>query len=272
MMDISRLSIYASIFFLLVFAVSVHASPVVLPIINQNEFQSCIWGWCQTVAPAFLFTDINLTFANYSYISVYSNETNYSLEANHSLYCDSAINSSYANSSTWCGDAQTLQGNDSSYFYPYSNPFNFTNDTTWQYNQTTPAMDYCDDTFITLANEGNLNTNSSTYWVGLNAFPTLYEANISDLQSYILTSDEADLNTNSSVYWNGINAFSSLNNQVLSSLSNITINQNLNTSIYNITKYLPTSSSTVCEKDYNGTTLLWCDCFNTTHKWMANTC
>lgn len=67
---------------------------------------------------------------------------------------------------------------------------NWTNISSWLYNQTENAMDYCDDTFITKANEGNLNTNSSTYWSGLDAFPTLYEANISDLQSYLLTESD----------------------------------------------------------------------------------
>lgn len=314
-----------------------------------------------------------------------------SWDANSSLVAFLINQSSWnVNSSLYCNNSQYLNGNANSYFYPYSNPFNFTNDTTWQYNQTQPAVDYCDATFIILANEGDLNTNSSVYWDGRDSFPTLYEANISDLQSYILGSNEAYLNVNSSTYsnqcyyvnnitertaftdtrnityenyvnanvsatsnntlfcnggscltvdptnvsnntlffngrsgnyfWNvtggipftnltgfdlneawintlgGDNITSgtitstqltsnlgltwgnlsswSLNNAWTGTLGsgNITINQNLNMSTYNTTRYLPSSSSTICNKDYNGTTLLWCNCFNTTNTWMANIC
>jgi len=39
----------------------------------------------------------------------------------------------------------------------------------WDYNQTTPAISYADGTFITLANEGNLNVNSSDFWDDLDS-------------------------------------------------------------------------------------------------------
>jgi hypothetical protein len=44
----------------------------------------------------------------------------------------------------------------------------------WDYNQTTPAIDYADETFITLANEGNLNVNSSDFWDDLDSPPATW--------------------------------------------------------------------------------------------------
>lgn len=55
----------------------------------------------------------------------------------------------------------------------------------WGYNQTTGAITYADNTFITLANEGSLNVNSATNW---------------DSET-----SQADLNTNSSNFWDLFN-------------------------------------------------------------------
>jgi len=138
-------------------------------------------GNCSTSGDAYDNDDVNFT--------VTEDASNITYEV-----CINSIQNITVNNSIY------FNGYPSSYFYPYSNPFNFTNDTTWQYNQTIPAMDYCDATFINLANESNLNVNSSVYWDNMDSFPILYEANISDLQSYILQSSEGDLNVNSSGY------------------------------------------------------------------------
>jgi len=74
--------------------------------------------------------------------------------------------------------------NFSLYNASWSSTYNSTYDV-WAYNQTIPAINYANATFITKVNEANLNVNSS-------------------------------------VYWNGVNSFSGLNNQVLSKWANIT--------------------------------------------------
>jgi hypothetical protein len=47
----------------------------------------------------------------------------------------------------------------------------------------------------------------------------------------------------------------------------------LNMSSYNITFNLASASVPTCMKDYNSTgSLIWCDCYNNTHKWVSNIC
>ena len=161
-----------------------------------------------------------LNFINTSYNSTYdTNQANNSWNesranilyypySNPYAFINTSENSSYylASNPSNFTNASALYPIFVNYTYYNSNPYSWINMSynstydTYAYNQTTPAIDYADDTFITLTNEGNLNANSSVWWSGFDAFPTLYEANISDLQSYILASDEGDLNTNSSVY------------------------------------------------------------------------
>jgi len=95
----------------------------------------------------------------------------------------------------------------------------------------TDYLDGLDSTaFILTTSESDLNVNSSNYWDSYDVvsdlnnlitlyaenitagtidwarLPVFYEANISDLQSYILTSSEGDLNVNNSDYLEGHNA------------------------------------------------------------------
>ena len=118
--------------FLLVFLLAipmVKSEPIVLPILNQKEFKACFFDWCQTIAPDWLETDVNFTYANYSYISVYSNYTNIS---NNTLYCNGRIcnyNDSYYLASNPFNfyNATTMPTDDDSAYYLFSNPYNFIN-------------------------------------------------------------------------------------------------------------------------------------------------
>ncbi|MFH1228922.1 MAG: hypothetical protein V1678_00670 [Candidatus Aenigmatarchaeota archaeon] len=58
----------------------------------------------------------------------------------------------------------------------------------------------------------------------------------------------------------------------LGNISGGSVSNNWNMSVYNQSYYLSSASTPTCSKYYNGASLVWCDCFNSTHKWMANTC
>jgi hypothetical protein len=58
----------------------------------------------------------------------------------------------------------------------------------------------------------------------------------------------------------------------LGNISGGSVANNWNMSFYNQSYYLSSASVPTCTKYYNVSTLIWCDCFNTTHKWMANKC
>jgi hypothetical protein len=164
----------------------VKAEPMIIPIINKNQFQACFFGWCQTVAPSWLFTDLTITNTTYY---VYNNTVN-------------NITNNYTMNET----EPMFNGN-----FSLFNPF---------YNQTTPSVS----------------------WV--------------QAQNYYPYS----------------NPFNFINSTYNSSYVTNPLTANLNMSFYNTTRYLSSASVPTCTKDYNGATLLWCDCFNTTHKWVANSC
>lgn len=161
-MNIASKTVCASVLFLLAFTLmftlsshNVHASPVVLPIINQNEFQSCFFGFCTPSSPAFLFTDVNFTFANYSYISVYSNFTNssnYSAYANQSQFCYFVNNETervdFLNTAN---DSYYLASNPNGYItgyvetdpYYFSNPYDYLNDSSILNVNNSNTSQYC---------------------------------------------------------------------------------------------------------------------------------
>ena len=71
----------------------------------------------------------------------------------------------------------------------------------WDYNQTIPAITYGDATFITLANEGNLDVNRSDWWDDLND-PTDITGLVDSQISNLLT-----INASGSVTWAALTSY-----------------------------------------------------------------
>jgi hypothetical protein len=138
-----------------------------------------------------------------------------------------------------------------------------------------------------------LNVNSSTYanqcfYVNnateRTAFTDTNNVTYSAFVSANITNSSSYLNGNAPSYYLNIGGFNAGNltagtipnaryngNVVLTNQTNTyTSNQNFSTT--NTSYYFASASSPVCQKYYNVSTLLWCDCKNTTNAWMANTC
>ncbi len=105
------------------------------------------------------------------------------------------------------------------------------------------ATQYADNKFIVLANESNLNVNSSTFWgvfdsigsffsqVGtILGFNTTY-FNRSYDQRYLMKDNESSLNVNSSNFWDALD--SPLNISVVGTLDNLTVLGNITADILN---------------------------------------
>ena len=78
------------------------------------------------------------------------------------------------------------------------------------------------------------------------------------------------------ITWNNLTTFN-LNNAWTGSLglgniSGGSVASNWNMSFYNQSFYLISNSVPNCFKFYNSSALLYCDCYNSTHKWLANSC
>lgn len=206
----------------------VNAEPMAIPIINKDKFKSCWFGWCQSVAPPFLFTDFNYTLI----YNITNNITTYESNITNITY---NITNNYTQNET----EPMFNGN-----FSLFNPF---------YNQTTPSIDYFNSNPFEWIN----NTYNASYYLASNPFNFI---NSTYNASYYLFSNP----------YNFIN--STFNSTYDAKLGN-PLTANLNTSFYNITVYLSSASVPTCTKDYNSTgSLIWCDCYNNTHKWMANTC
>lgn len=215
MMPLHGFYVYASILFLLIVPTIAYASPQVLPIINQNEFQACFFGWCQTVAPAWLHTD----FVTSTNIYNITNSTVYNI-TNITNYIGANM------SSITCGGTDKVSAID-----------NATGE-------------------VTCSTDIGITSESEPMWNG-NYSLVAFSAN------------QGDWNVNSSVYCSYIDNSTERN---LFTVSNMTVTANLNVSFYNTTYYLSSASVPTCSKYYNVSTLLWCDCYNNTHKWVSNIC
>jgi hypothetical protein len=173
---------------------------------------------------------------------------------------------------------------EASYFYPYSNPYNFLNSSynstynTWAYNQTTPAISYFNSnpfnwintsfnstydaliSYNTSFNETRTNSlyapiNEPLWSANYTAFNTSWSSTYNS--SYLTAETDWNNNYSNVAFKNAVNTFTS----------------NQNFSNINFSFYLASESIPTCSKYYNSTGVLkWCDCFNATHKWMANTC
>jgi hypothetical protein len=167
-------------------------------------------------------------------------------------------------------------------YYSINNPFNFINYTTG--NTTDEIFAVCDNsTFLKSfdeldpwweANYTALNNSwSSTFNSTYDDFVTANVSATSNNSLYCYGKSEVNLNVNDSIFLNGKNGNYYWNITGGIPSTNISITQNLNMSNYNTTYYQVAEASPVCSKYYNSTGILkWCDCYNSTHKWMANSC
>ncbi len=191
--------------------------------------------------------------------------------------------------------------NGSSDYYLKSNPFGFFNSTSlnslsqlindlgignWTldksnyYNSSqvdsaissanTSIKNYADGAFITKANEGNLNVNSSTYWAGLNSVYGIRGSQINNDLNWVNASTVGGsyyLITNPYGFYNSttLQNLSQLNdnlgNRGYTSLSNFTNNLNFINSTYNSTYDLTsrdvTANRSIWESTYNATYNTW---------------
>ena len=133
---------------------------------------------------------------------------------------------------------------------------------------------YTDGTFITQANEGNLDVNRSDYWDDLNSPSDINAGDITDDGTYIPYADEgdlnvnnsdtsdtattwdgetsqADLNVNSSDFWDGLDIPTDLNNKLTLDWANIT--NRFITAVDDIYIYMSGTTATLNETKLNET-------------------
>jgi hypothetical protein len=187
-----------------------------------------------------------LNFINSSYNSTYDAKISDNVSWNES-YADTK----YASIGVGADNASWNQSFADTLYYSINNPFGYINYTT---GNTT-------DEIFSVCNNNTFSTISEPLWsANYSAFNISWS---STYNSSYLTA-ETDWNGNYSKVWNITGGIPS---------TNLTINSNLNMSIYNQSYYLSAEAIPACSKYYNSTGVLkWCDCFNATHKWMANTC
>lgn len=193
-------------------------------------------------------------------------------------------------------------------YYPIDNPFDFYNSTTLPYfinNTYNVTYDSkINDTYNSTYDSYYNHTYNSTYDSYYNhTYNSTYDAFIVANISSIANNSLYFNGKNGNYFWNitGGIPFTNLTDWDLNkawtnslgagnitsgtimatqlastfavSISNITFNSNFNVTSKNITFQLSAEAVPICQKDYNSTgSLKWCDCYNSTHKWMANTC
>lgn len=231
--------------------ISIYADQTVLSIINNKEFKSCFLGFCQNVAPPFLLTDINFTYANYSYISVYSNYTDYANQSNFSYYVNNDTE-------------RTL----------FNNTYNITYDSkisdNTSFNQSMLYQLFVNLTYYNTNPFGYITSSfNSSYNTQLGHNTTNEIFTVCNNNTFAFKNEPLWTNNYTSLN----SSWSNIYNQTYHLKFNTTATENLNMSTKNITFYLVSASSPTCIKDYNTTGhVKFCDCYNNTHKWVGNTC